>query len=177
MVADNPYQNATPDYFSDRQNSVSSSTTSDGYSDNVIPTNDTNRWHYGQSPRQRDAAYREGPSLVDQITRQNLTFDYLSQAEIETLLREREEIYSRNRAGIAGGLSSLSGEISCCENFRYNDDARQRRLQLLKSKADLERQQREEAVALWKDSELLRQRLVDAKRKYEAAKLRSALLT
>jgi len=54
-----------------------------------------------------------GKNLVQQITGQQLRFDYLSADVLRQMLYERQTLRDRNHANIAGQITDVSGEISC----------------------------------------------------------------
>jgi hypothetical protein len=114
--------------------------------------------------------------LVKLISGQQLKFDALSRATIRQLLYERQGIRDKNHADISGQITDVSGYISCCENLRYDPNARAQELRLAKLKADLERESRDQDTSLWKDTFELRRALIDAEKRYESSNLRSGLI-
>jgi hypothetical protein len=114
--------------------------------------------------------------LVKLISGQQIKFDALSRATIRQLLYERQGIRDKNHADISGQITDVSGYISCCENLRYDSNARARELRLAQLKAGLEKESREQDTSLWKDTFELRQALIDAEKKYESSSLRSGLI-
>lgn len=123
-----------------------------------------------------DRSQSSSPDLVTLITGQKLRFDYLSLDTIKKLLYERERIRAKNHAGIIGELNDVSGEIGCCENLRYDPEARRRQLRLESLKSDLEHQLREEDTTLWRDTVELRRELVLAAKQYDSTRLRNDLV-
>ena len=121
-------------------------------------------------------SHSSSPDLVTFITGQKLRFDYLSLDTIKKLLYERETIRAKNHAGIMGEISDVSGEIGCCENLRYDPEARRRQLRLASLKSDLEHQLREEDTTLWRDTAELRRELVLAAKQYDSTRLRNDLV-
>jgi hypothetical protein len=123
--------------------------------------------------RDRTAGRRD---LVSLLSSQKLQFKSLSVEVIRQLLRERQGLRDKNRSAILGEITDISSEISCCENQRYSPDAREMRMKLMKQKAELESLLREEDIGLWKDTEELRQLLIEAEKAHESAKFRADLL-
>ena len=121
-------------------------------------------------------SHSSSPDLVTLITGQKLRFDYLSLDTIKKLLYERETIRAKNHEGIMGEITDLSGEIGCCENLRYDPEARRRQLRLESLKLDLEHQLREEDTTLWRDTVELRRELVLAAKQYDSTRLRNDLV-
>jgi len=115
------------------------------------------------------------PDIAEQIISQKLWFDSLSAEVISQLLRERQLIRNNNHNEIMGRITDISGEISCCDNQPYSFEARERRVQLIKIKEDLEKQLLAEDVTLWRDTEELRQILVRAMQRKQSGELRSNL--
>lgn len=115
--------------------------------------------------------------LVQQITGQQIKFNYLSLETIIQLLNERQQLRDKNHGGIMDQITDVSGEISCCENFRYNQEAKKRELSLAKSKDNLERELRDQDVTFWRDTVELRRELIDAEKRYQSSKLRTGLVS
>ena len=130
-------------------------------------------------PAEPSLVYRPGnpKDLVQLISGQQLKFDCLSKDTVRQLLYERQKIRDKNRSGIMGQITDVSGEISCCENLRYNPDARERGLRLAKLKIDLESEARDQDVLLWRDTFELRRALIDTEKRYESTKLRTGLVS
>ena len=119
----------------------------------------------------------QSSNLVELITGQQLRFNHLSLETIRQLLYERQQIREKNHGGIMGQITDVSGEISCCENFRYNQEAKKRELSLAKLKDNLERELRDQDVTLWRDTFELRRELVDAEKRCQSSKLRTGLVS
>jgi len=134
---------------------------------------------YGSQFHTRGIADRSQSSssdLVTLITGQKLRFDYLSLDTIKKLLYEREKLRANNHEGIMGEIANVSGEISCCENLRYDPEARKRQLKLASLKSDLERQLRDEELTHWRDTAELRRELILAAKQYGSTRLRNDLV-
>jgi len=119
----------------------------------------------------------QSSNLVDLITGQQLKFNHLSLETIIQLLNERQQIRDKNHSGIMGQITDVSGELSCWENLKYNQDARKHEARIAKLKADLERELRDQDVTLWRDTFELRRELIDAEKRYQSSKLRTDLVS
>jgi len=118
-----------------------------------------------------------GPQgLLQKLTRQQLTFQYLSVDVLRQLLEERVTIRNRNRSSILGRLSDVSGEIYGASLLRTPDSDKQRQ-SLEKTRMDLERQLGEEDVTLWRDSLELRRELILADKTYVGTQFRQGLMS
>jgi len=119
----------------------------------------------------------QSSDLVDLITGQQLKFNHLTLETIIQLLNERQQIRDKNHKGIMGQITDVSGELSCWENLKYNQDARKHETRIAKLKADLERELRDQDVTLWRDTFELRRELIDAEKRYQSSKLRTGLIS
>jgi len=116
-------------------------------------------------------------NLVELLTGQQLKFNHRSLETIRQLLYERQHIRDKNHGGIMDQITDVSGEISCCGNFRYNQEAKKRELSLAKLKDNLERELRDQDITLWRDTFELRRELIDAEKRYQSSKLRTGLVS
>ncbi len=112
--------------------------------------------------------------LLAEMAGLRLRTDYLSWDTIRRLVEERVQIRDKNRKEILGRVSDVSGDIYCCHLIRTPDSLR-RKSALEKTKLDLEKQARDEDVALWKDVTELRKELLQTHRQYQSARMRYTL--
>jgi len=115
-------------------------------------------------------------NLVQELTGQQLKFDYLSTDVLRQLLEERVTIRDRNRSSILGQIGDVAGQISCASN-PYSPDNFKQRQALEKTKLDLERELRETDERLWKDTAEVREKLITAARRFDGTYLRTSLFT
>jgi hypothetical protein len=113
--------------------------------------------------------------LLATLNRDKLKFDSLSWEIIRQMVEERVHLRDKHRKDIMGLITDVSGDVSCCYNLKTPDSLRQKAA-LEKTMLDLDRQAREEDLALWKDLTDLRKELLVNQRQYQSTRMRQDLV-
>lgn len=114
-------------------------------------------------------------SLLERITSQKLRFEELKIELLQSLLQERQAIRDANHKQLADALWHVTSDIYGCETLRYSPEARERKPKLVQMKHDLEKLIMAEDVALWRDTEEIRQAILGAEKQQQASELRASL--
>ena len=157
-----------PGTYERRPMSETGQTRSDGYSLPLRATENHSNDHVHPI---------DNPSgnMLQQLTSQQLTFNYFSADVLRQLLAERVAIRDRNRSSILGRLSDVSGDIYGASVLRTPEADKQRQ-SLEKTRMDLERQLREEDVTLWRDCLEARRELILADKTFSGTQFRQGLM-